>query len=93
MYDARWGDDPRDANPRDHDDSRSPGRGGGGSDRQSNDEPSHARDDARWPERAHEALERPRDPHDVFTRHVDVPRGLEREYVTLRRPSRAEDPT
>jgi hypothetical protein len=47
MFDVRWGDDPRDADPReadqsrrrDHDDTRSLGRGGGGSDRQSGDEP------------------------------------------------------
>lgn len=129
MFDARWGDDPRDADPRederckdrnrsrdddtepahrphgtdaqgrdrdedrvreehrsrarDDDDTRSLGRGGGGgSDRQSADEPSRGtRDDARWPERDREALERPRDPRDVFTRHVDLPRGPERERV------------
>jgi hypothetical protein len=127
MYDARWGDDPRDADPRDdarrqdrkrsreddaepahsprgagpqdrdrdddltRDEGRSRGRGdadtrllgrGGGSDRQSADEPSRdARDDARWPERDREAPGRPRDPQDVFTRHVDLPRGPERERV------------
>ena len=88
MFDARWGDDPRDADPReadqsrrrDHDDTRSLGRGGG-SDRQSGDEPSRdARDGARWPDRDRNAPERPRDPH-VFARHVDLPRGPERERV------------
>ena len=65
------------------DDTRSLGRGGGGgSDRQSTDEPSRdARDDARWPERDRQAQERPRNPHDVFTRHLDMPRGPERERV------------
>ncbi len=63
-------------------DSRQLSRGGGGSDRQSSDEhPSDPREDARWPERDREAPERPRDRHDVFTRHVDLPRGLEREHV------------
>jgi hypothetical protein len=89
MFDARWGDDPRDADPRDadqsrgrdHDDTRSLGRGGGGSDRQSGDEPSRdARDDARWPDRDRDAPERPRDPH-VLARHLDLPRGPERERV------------
>mgnify|MGYP001604951776 CR=1 FL=1 len=89
MFDARWGDDPRDADPRDadqsrgreHDNTRSLGRGGGGSDRQSGDQPSRdARDHARWPDRDREAPERLRDPH-VFARHVDLPRGPERERV------------
>lgn len=89
MFDARWGDDPRDSDPReadqsrgrDPDDTRSLGRGGGGSDRQSGDEPSRdARGDARWPSRDREAPERPRDPH-VFARHVDLPRGPERERI------------
>jgi hypothetical protein len=88
-YDPRWGDDPRDSDPceadqsrrRDHDDTRSLGRGGGGSDRQKGDEPSrYAPNDARWPHRDREAVERPRDPH-VFARHVDLPRGPERERV------------
>jgi hypothetical protein len=88
MFDARWGDDPRDSDPRegdqsrgrDRDDTRSLGRGGG-SDRQSGDEPSRgARDDARWPDRDRDAPKRPRDPH-VFARHVDLPRGPERERV------------
>ena len=67
---------------RDDDDSRSLGRGGGGSDRQSSDErPCDPREDARWVEREREAPERPRDRHDAFTRHVDLPRGPERERV------------
>lgn len=67
---------------RDRDDARSLGRGGGGGDRQSADEPSQdARDEARWPERDREALDRARDPREVFTRHVDLPRGPERQRV------------
>ena len=91
MYDPRWDDDPRDddraeelerSRSRDDDDTRSLGRGGGGNDRQNpNDQPRDARDDARWPERDREAAGRPRDPHDVFTRHLDLPRGPERERV------------
>ena len=65
---------------RDDDDSRSLGRGGGGSDRQSSDEPAHPRDDARWPDGTG-GPGAPRDRHDVFTRHVDLPRGPERERV------------
>jgi DNA-binding PadR family transcriptional regulator len=65
----------------DNDDARSLDRGGG-SDRQSADEPSRdARDDARSRERDREGHERPSDPSDVFTRHVDLPRGPERERV------------
>lgn len=64
------------------DDTRSLGRGGGGSDRQSADEPSRdPRDDGRRPERDREVPERTRDPNEVFTRHVDLPRGPERERV------------
>jgi hypothetical protein len=66
---------------RDEDDTRSLGRGGG-SERPNPEEPSaDGRDDARWPERDHEVQHRTRDPQDVFTRHVDLPRGPERERV------------
>lgn len=66
---------------RDDDDTRSLGRAGGGSERQSGDEPAHdRREDARWLEREH-VIPRPRERHDVFTRHVDLPRGPEREPV------------
>ena len=72
------------SNDRDDDDTRSLARGGD-SQRQGADEPSrNARDDARQPERAREAQERPRDPNDAFTRHVDLPRGPERERVRHR---------
>lgn len=89
-FDPRDFDDPRDED-RAQDDTRSPGRDdeetrspgrGGGSDRQSPDEPSRdARDEARSAERDREVQERPRDQTDVFTRHVDLPRGPERERV------------
>lgn len=72
--DPRWRD-------RDDDDPRSLGRGGAG-DRQSGDEhPRDPREDARWPGRDREVPERPRERHDTFTRHVDLPRGPERERV------------
>ncbi len=69
------------ARDRGDDDSRSLGRGGG-SDRQSSDEhPRDSREDSRWPEREREVPERPRERHDEFTRHVDLPRGPEREHI------------
>ena len=55
------------------DDARELGRGPGDS-RQSNGDGHDPRDDARWPERD-------RDPRDVFTRDLDLPRGREREIV------------
>ena len=76
MLDARWGDDPRDADPRDQepqpglkgpaaqdrDDTRSLGRGGG-SERQRADEHSHdARHDARWSDRERDGHGREREP-------------------------------
>lgn len=94
MFDARWADDPREADPRDeelqqswkvppgrdHDDTRS-GRGGG-SDRQNADEHTgDSRHDARWADRERDGHERGRDSDDVFTRHVDLPRGPDRERV------------
>ena len=67
---------------RNQNDARSLGRGGGGGDRQSGDEPPRdARDDARWGDRDRQAQQRARDPHDVFARHVDLPPGPEREPV------------
>lgn len=127
MSDPRWGDEPRDSDPRederrpdrkrsrdddaepaherrgagsqdrdrdwdqardesrsrdrDDDDTRSLGRGGG-SNQHGADEPSRdARDDVRWGDRGRDSPERERDPTDVFTRHVDLPRGPERERV------------
>ena len=69
---------PRD---RDNDDARSLGRGPG-NERQGSD--GHGRDrdhDPRWAERDRDDRERDRDVPDAFTRHVHLPRGLEREVV------------
>ena len=63
---------------RDHD-ARDLGRGPGDDSRQSNSE-AHghdAREEARWHERN-------RDPRDAFTRHLNLPRGHEREIVRHR---------
>jgi hypothetical protein len=66
---------------RDNDNARTLGRGPG-SDRQNGDEHGRDRlDDARWPEREREGRERNADSRDAFTRHVDLPRGREREIV------------
>jgi DNA-binding MarR family transcriptional regulator len=52
------------------------------SDRQSTDQDVRDRqDDARWPERDRDERERAVDPRDAFVRHVQLPRGLEREIV------------
>jgi hypothetical protein len=65
-----------DARHRDRDgDARELGRGPGDSRESKHDGPD-ARDDARWPER-----ERNYDPREVFTRDLNLPRGLERELV------------
>ena len=70
----------RDADGRDRgDDARSIGRGPGDS-RQSND--GHdSRDDARWLERDRDAPQRNFDPREPFTRHLQLPRGMDREIV------------
>src|SRR3989441_4195926 len=66
---------------REDDNARTLGRGPG-SDRQHADEQGRdRRDDARWPERERDGRERNADPRDAFTRHVDLPRGREREIV------------
>jgi len=66
---------------RDDDHARTLGRGSG-SDRQHADEHGRdRRDDARWPERERDDRERHADPRDAFTRHVDLPRGRERDIV------------
>jgi len=93
--DARWGDDPRDRQDeqhvRDRDDEgcREPGRGPGSSGRD-----DQYADDARTREHAEvrDPFDRDRDgrdredrerddPRNVFVRHVDLPRGIEREIV------------
>jgi hypothetical protein len=72
---------PDDHNRDRDDDARTLGRGPGDS-RDSNSERGFdPRDDARWPEREREAFDRASDPRDIFTRHLDLPRGLERERV------------
>jgi len=65
------------------DDARELGRGPANDSRQSNtDEHSRdSRDDARWPERDRDGRERDVDPRDLFTRDVNLPRGLVREIV------------
>src|SRR5436309_181385 len=68
------------------DDTRQLGRGPGDYSRQSNsDAHGHrSRDDVRWAERDRDGRERDVDPRDVFTRHVNLPRGVEREIVRYR---------
>jgi hypothetical protein len=48
---------------------------------QSDERGRDARDDARWPERERDARARDTDPREVFTRHLNLPRGLQRELV------------
>ena len=63
------------------DDARELGRGPGDDYRQSKagEHSRDPRDDARWPDR--DGRERDVDPRDVFTRDINLPRGLERESV------------
>src|SRR3989442_14970676 len=69
--------------PRDRDDEgRDLGRGPGDSrESHSAKRDSDARDDARWPERERDERTRDTDPREVFTRHLNLPRGLERQLV------------
>jgi len=63
------------------DDARSLGRGPG-NDRQGSDPDARNRDDdVRWADRDRDGRDRDRETPDAFTRHVHVPRGLERELV------------
>ena len=66
---------------RDENEARTLGRGSGderhGSENRSRDRPS----DPRWGDRDRDGRERDRDSRDPFTRHVHLPRGLERELV------------
>lgn len=82
-------DDPRqpEVQPRDReDDARTLGRGPGSDSRgaQSDEHVRDRHDDARWLERDRDARGRDIEPRDVFTRHLDLPRGLEREIVRYR---------
>ena len=75
-----------DCRPRDRDDqdARTLGRGPG-NDRHASDE--HGRDrhnGVRWAERDRHGRERDREPQNTFTRHVRLPRGLEREIIRHR---------
>jgi hypothetical protein len=89
MFDARWSDDPRDRNDergrhddrrRDRDDDAGPQVGRGPSSCKEQSDPSvRDRNDERWPDRDRDP--RDPDPRDVFVRHVDLPRGREREIV------------
>jgi hypothetical protein len=76
--------DPRDGNGRDRerdDDTRGLGRGPGSSNRDDHDGDARYQYDARWPERERAGREREIDVRDVFTRHLNLPRGPEREIV------------
>ena len=87
MFDPRWSDDPRDRSDerwrrgeRERDDDARPHLGRGpNSHKDQSDVDTRARDEARWPERAR--VPREQDPRDVFVRHLDLPRGRERELV------------
>src|SRR5438105_3389669 len=61
-------------------DARTLGRGPG-NDRQGSDEHARHRDDPRSGEREREHRERDRDERNPLTRHLYLPRGLERELV------------
>ena len=75
-----------DCRPRDRDDedARTLGRGPG-NDRHASDELGRdRRNDVRWAERDRNGRERDRKQQNTFTRHVRLPRGLEREIVRHR---------
>lgn len=79
-------DNPRqsDIASRDRDDghTRELGRGPGDSrESQSAERGGDPRNDARWPERDREERMRDTNPREVFTRHLNLPRGQERELV------------
>src|SRR5207302_86322 len=75
-----------DVRSRDHDDARQLGRGPGSDSRQSTNDKhgDDPRDNTRWHERDRDSREREVDPRGVFTRALDLPRGLEREIVRER---------
>lgn len=77
-------DDPRQpyipSRDRDDSDVREPGRGPGDS-RQSEKGGHDPRDETRWPERERDQRSRDTDPREVFTRHLNLPRGLARQPV------------
>jgi hypothetical protein len=61
---------------RDRNDDAGPHIGRGPSSHEKSEYDPRNRDDERWPDR-----ERGHDPREVFTRNLDLPRGLEREIV------------
>ena len=64
------------------DDGRDLGRGPGDSRESHSTEPGRdARDDARWAERERDERTRDTDPREAFRRHLNLPRGLERQLV------------
>jgi hypothetical protein len=73
--DPRWSDGPRE---RDDDGGPQIGRGPSSRDEKSESNPRN-RDDERWPERGRDP--QGRDPRDVFARHLELPRGPDREFV------------
>lgn len=77
-YDPRDRDE--DSRERD-DDARTLGRGPADASRHSHGGENTPERDARWAERDRDARCREVDPRDVFTRHLNLPRGLERELV------------
>ena len=72
-----------DVRSRDHDDARQLGRGHGSDSRQSTNvkQGDDPRDSTRWIGRDRDSRERDVDSRGVFTRDLDLPRGLEREIV------------
>jgi hypothetical protein len=78
--DDDWGQPDFRRRDRDDNDARTLGRGPG-NDRQGSGEHKRDHDDARWAERDRDHRERDRDARDTFTRHLHLPRGLERELV------------
>jgi hypothetical protein len=89
-FDPRWGDDPRDdgsdarrdrsERSRHHHEDFGPDLGRGpSSQKDHSDVDTRHRDDERAPDRGRDP--RDQDPRDVFTRHVALPRGRDREIV------------
>ncbi|PYR89378.1 MAG: hypothetical protein DMF84_24450 [Acidobacteria bacterium] len=74
---------PRDIGSRDRDgdDARTLGRGPGNDRQGSDDDRRDRHDDARWAERDRDGRDRDRDANQPFSRHLSLPRGLERELV------------
>lgn len=76
-------DDHRRSTGRDRDehDARTVGRGPGDERHASENRDRGRQPDSRWDGRDRDGRERDRDPRDAFSRHVHLPRGLERELV------------